>query len=252
MHAPGSYNFHDADNKVLRNFTYVLNVCGLAKKPSRSCINGTAPAYQTSARGECVALGDSVENSVWSLLDAEDPTKGVALTYFNGTYCSAFNKQRSIKIRFVCENRMKIPATTVNEKECQYTVTMATEFGCPTECARPGAQVCGSNGFCGYDTDKKAPGCFCDYGWAGESCTSSSGSQGTSKPGCDGVCVALIFVFLLLLGLIAAGIVILMRVRKMNELNIRFAALAEDLNPDGEGDETFELQDGAGDLGDDE
>merc|ERR1719235_2206050 len=72
-----SYNFHDADNQVLRNFTYVLNVCGLAKKPSRSCINGTAPAYQTSARGECVALGDSVENSVWSLLDAEDPTKGV-------------------------------------------------------------------------------------------------------------------------------------------------------------------------------
>lgn len=154
-------------------------------------------------------------------------------------------------IRFVCENRIQFQATTVSEKECHYTVTMATEFGCPSECDRPESQVCGSNGFCGYDTDKKAPGCFCDQGYAGISCLGSSSDGGGSPDNskCDGVCVALIFVFLLLLGLIATSVIILMRVRKMNELNVRFAALAEDLNPNGEGDETFELQDHNEDSG---
>lgn len=250
INRPGqSFYFHDESNAASRNFTYIVNICGELNKPRSTCVREKATAYQIFNDGRCEALGSNLDppNAEWKLLDDIDPTKGLSLTYSHGTYCPTYGVNRSLVINFQCENRI-FTETTVEEKDCVYTITMPTEFGCPSECARPDNKVCGSNGFCGYDTDIKNPKCFCDSGWSGSTCLmKGSGEQdggGSGAQGCDGVCVALIFVFLLLLALIAAAIVILLRVRKMNELNVRFAALAEDLNPDGE--ETFELQDTTG------
>jgi len=263
------YTFRDELTVGNRNYSYALNVCGRAQRPSTLCQNEDplATAYQfdsTNNGGECFRLGSTFDddNAEWSLIDPLAPTKGVKLKYKGGTHCGPpNNKDRSITITFPCYNRDTAADSSffldsrVREKDCDYFINFhPTPSACPLGCTKSsGDTVCGNNGFCGYDSDRDRFACFCDNGWYGESCemrgAPTTETASASAPGCDGVCVALIFVFLLLLGLIATAIVILFRVRKMNELNIRFAALAEDLNPDGE--EAFELQDATRDDDDD-
>eukprot|EP00466_Bigelowiella_natans_P006889 jgi/Bigna1/130049/aug1.10_g4757 len=301
MRANGWYTFRDELTVSNRNYSYALNVCGRAHRPSETLCQNEDPlatAYQfdsTNNGGECFRLGSTFDddNAEWSLIDPLAPTKGVKLKYKGGTHCGPpNNKDRSITITFPCYNRDTMADSSflldsrVREKDCDYFLNFhPTPSACPLGCTKSSGDtvfihdvfsssprallketrqsimfenagldaVCGNNGFCGYDSDRDRFACFCDNGWYGESCemqgAATTEASSASAPGCDGVCVALIFVFLLLLGLIATAIVILFRVRKMNEMNIRFAALAEDLNPDGE--EAFELQDATRDDDDD-
>mmetsp|Transcript_22797 Transcript_22797/g.55361 ORF Transcript_22797/g.55361 Transcript_22797/m.55361 type:complete len:318 (-) Transcript_22797:192-1145(-) len=247
------YIFRDKVTEQQRNYTYALNVCQqLSDRPSMVCSGKPlSTAYQYDNRGECFYLGSNYAeaNATWSLIDKLSPQKGVKLKYSGGEYCPGNSKSRSLTITFPCNNRdnaMQDDDIVVEEKDCDYFINFQpSSAACPTDCPLVSDTVCGVHGFCDYNTDMRKFSCFCDDGWWGETCenqgSQSFDAQTEGSPGCDGVCVALIFVFLLLLGLIVAAVIILLRVRKMNELNVRFAALAEDLNPDGE--DTFELQD---------
>mmetsp|Transcript_8482 Transcript_8482/g.16687 ORF Transcript_8482/g.16687 Transcript_8482/m.16687 type:complete len:312 (-) Transcript_8482:245-1180(-) len=256
-----SWSFGDSvhDSQGVRNYTYRMQICGEVESPNKiaACRDkpATATAWQYDSKGdqgECFRLGSHFDdaNAEWSLIDKEAPEKGIKLTYLNGDYCPYHQKNRSLTVEVVCENRKTIPPAYVEERGgCHYYITLPHQAGCPSTCEISDGQVCGDNGFCGFDTDTHTAKCFCDDGWSGKACSTQGGGDDTvseeGSPGCDGVCVALIFVFLLLLGLIATAVVLLLRVRKLNELNIRFAVLGldQELNPDGLGDETFELQD---------
>uniref|UniRef100_A0A6V3M268 Autophagy-related protein 27 n=2 Tax=Lotharella globosa TaxID=91324 RepID=A0A6V3M268_9EUKA len=254
--ASWTFGDSDHDSQSVRNYTYRIQICGEVESPSKipACKDNlaTATAWQFDSkgdRGECFRLGSHFDdgNAEWSMIDENEPGKGIQLTYFNGDFCPYHQKNRSLTVEIVCENRKTVPPAFVEERgECHYFITLPHQAGCPSTCEISAGQVCGDNGFCGFDTDTHTAKCFCDDGWSGKACSTKGDGESIKEeesPGCDGVCVALIFVFLLLLGLIATAVVLLLRVRKMNELNIRFAALGEELNPDGLGDETFELQD---------
>ena len=53
---------------------------------------------------------------------------------------------------------------------CEYTLTIFSSYGCPSECNRYDNQICGGNGLCGYDFMSLKPKCFCFYGYSGDDC----------------------------------------------------------------------------------
>jgi len=130
-----------------------------------------ATAYQYDNREECFRLGDDFtnENAEWSLIDEQNPTKGVKLKYKNGTYCPGNSKYRSLTISFPCNNRDRATAeydSRVVEIDCEYFINFGpTSAGCPLGCRISGDTVCGLHGFCGYDSDRDIFSCFCDQGW---------------------------------------------------------------------------------------
>jgi len=206
-----------------------------------------ATAFQLKNDGSdfCKRLGGSLDDDEMSfkLLDSDDPSKGLALTYTNGSKCSS-GKSRTFTVQFKCANR-QASENRVEElpSKCEYVLEYPHVLGCPTECARGlGYNVCSDHGFCGMDTDLKTPACFCDRGFYGTDC-SLEGKESNGGSSCDGVCVALAFVLVFLTILLGVTIFTLVKVRKLNDMNIRFHALSESFVPGG--DDGFELEDTA-------
>lgn len=99
-----------------------------------------------------------------SLLDQEDPSKGIALTYY-GAYCHTPMVQRKFRIELECADKLSpIPTSALEYEHCSYTVTMPSVYGCPLECPVADRALCGGNGHCSYDIDKGAARCFCNHG----------------------------------------------------------------------------------------
>jgi hypothetical protein len=245
-----SYRVRDLIDSVERNYTYVFNVCENALPPvplceSRPSGSGPGPAFQLFNDGKCKRLGKDKDSMKWDLIDKEDPTRGVQLTYLQGDKCEIHPElDRSMTIKFICSSRWgKVPDRKVGEENCQYELEFETIFGCPLECPFSGRQLCGGHGFCDFDNDLNAPRCFCEQNWHGADCA-VEGEEETA--GCGGVCVALVFVLLLLLGLLAAAGVIYYRVHKLDALNLRFGELTTSFSAGASGgmgaeEETFSL-----------
>ncbi|GAB5368384.1 hypothetical protein AAMO2058_001314600 [Amorphochlora amoebiformis] len=219
----GGYTFQDVGDPKVRDYMYKINVCGLTRHPNGNCTEEFSVAYQYEPGG-CLSLGRDFTDQYASfeLLDPRLPTRGVALKYTGGDskYCKG-KKNRTMTIRFVCENRehkMDPIRSAVSELDCDYFITVKTPHACPIDCDRKSSKVCGEKGFCAYDTDKLAPACFCDSGWHGEGCmlTGEDGDKTSmdNSNACDGVCIALIFVFLLLIGLLVAGVFVLVTLKQ--------------------------------------
>lgn len=228
-----SYHVKDSRDTVENNYTYVFNVCGYADSPDRDCDvtvsgAGPAPAFQVfdSNKG-CHRLGQiGREYAKWSLLDQDDPTYGVALTYLGGDSCDGGRLNRSMTLKFVCSSSWgNTPNAKVEENECSYMLEFQTVFGCPQECPFVDRKMCGGFGFCGMDTDNDAPRCFCNEGRTGVDCMTMLAD--VDQGGCNGTCIALIFVVLLLVSLLIAGGVIWYRVNKLAKLNIKFGELSD-------------------------
>lgn len=162
--------------QVESNFTYIFNICGTVSTgvPDK-CKNlqdiGTAAALQINTRDTydtsddyCYVVGKYSETSTkMQLLDQQDPTKGIKLTYF-GSFCSG-NDQRKFNIEMSCADKMNpVPTHALEYTHCVYTITMPSVYGCPLECPVSNRHLCGGNGHCAYDEDKGAARCFCNYG----------------------------------------------------------------------------------------
>lgn len=232
------YYVEDLYDSVERNYTYVFNVCDDAAVPSRKCSEsvagtGPAPAFQVFDNDDtCFRLGNSFMNVNYSLLDVNDPTQGVAVTYLNGDPChfSAGNLtiNRTLTLKFKCsESWGKIPENRIAEDMCKYELTFDTVYGCPVQCPFVNRKLCGGNGFCGMDNDAKSPRCFCNEGLGGPDCTLNLKDV---KGPCDGTCVALILMVILLSVLLVAGFVILHRAIKMAKLNVKFGTFDDSIN----------------------
>lgn len=163
-------------NKVEQNYTYVFNVCGaVSGNVPQGCkaVAGysSAGALQIDRRGTsspdddyCYLVGTYGQATTKvTLLNSEDPTKGLAVTYY-GQYCVGGN-QRRFNIDLICADKLSpIPQHALELEPCVYTVTMPSVYGCPLECPVANRHLCGGNGHCAYDEDKRGARCFCNRG----------------------------------------------------------------------------------------
>lgn len=160
-----------------QNYTYVFNICGTvntAQVPDK-CKTlpdiSAAGALQINTRGTYDANDDycymagkySAENTKVAALDPEDITKGIKISYY-GAFCSG-GVQRQFNIEMGCADKLNaVPTHALEYSHCVYTVTMPSIYGCPLECPVSNRHLCGGNGHCAYDNDKKAARCFCNNG----------------------------------------------------------------------------------------
>eukprot|EP01083_Nonionella_stella_P141816 437633_1 len=145
-------------------------------------ITNTAWAYQVQYDLQnnpiaCWALSNDDEDpSEWSLLDADDPSIGIQITYTNGDYDDSIlcKSNRKLHIRFECEDEThhdipyEIPLYEYNP--CEYTLSVSSQYGCPVECKLYNNQLCSSHGLCGYDDSNSAPRCFCFNQYTDDDC----------------------------------------------------------------------------------
>lgn len=155
------------------NYTYIFNVCGPVNSqiPPKCPTSGGAAALQVNQRGTiseeddwCFMVGRYEENTKLELLDPEDPTVGLKLSYF-GDVCSSTGKQRQFQISLGCADKLAaVPNSALEFDTCVYTVDMPSVYGCPLECGIANRKLCGGNGYCSYDTDAGSARCFCNKG----------------------------------------------------------------------------------------
>ncbi|CAM9684510.1 unnamed protein product, partial [Ectocarpus fasciculatus] len=204
-----------------QNFTYVFNICGAVAAgipdACRANVKASSAALQVNYNDLdsptddwCYAVGDYADGETQlQLLDHSDPTKGVFLEYF-GDQCKKTGKQRRFRIEMPCEDRLNpIPTSALELEHCVYTILVPSVYGCPKECPVAERQLCGGNGHCHYDYDSNSAHCFCNKGYSGANCmtTSSSSDELNYSPALLGLIITL-FIIIALLG---AGLGLMIR-----------------------------------------
>jgi hypothetical protein len=91
---------------------------------------------------------------------------------------------RSLRIEFQCEaNTEPLPQfEQVSEDNfCEYSFTMQTIHGCPTQCAKTNGKICNDIGKCAWDHDEESVRCACsqDSGLSEEAAVAISGQHDT-------------------------------------------------------------------------
>lgn len=222
------YTVEDGDlpcttHVVEKNYTYIFNICGVvASGVPEVCSTlsglGTAGAIQIDKRATidptddwCYIVGAySDKTSEMRLLDEEDPTKGLKLTYY-GDYCNTPRVQRQFNIELSCDDRLNpVPLHALEYSHCVYTVQIPSVYGCPLECPVAQRKLCGGNGHCAYDRDKGAARCFCDRGWFGTDCSSSSDAASASSS-YSPVLLGLIITLFIIIGVLVGAVVLMVR-----------------------------------------
>lgn len=138
----------------------------------------------------------------WKLLDEDDPTGGVSLTYKNGELCDG-TLMRSLTINLLCKDEEDVPDRVVVEQDCHYTVEYPTLMACPLQCPLgvTNRQLCSGHGRCEFDALAGHPRCLCNEGYFTADCSSQGSTR--SRQSCDGTCGAMIFLMIVLLIFIA-------------------------------------------------
>jgi len=230
-----SYKTKDLFDSSQRNYTYWYNVCGDSDIPPgcgpTNAGSGVAPAFQVRSDGRCNRLSNSSSNSQFTLIDDQDPTKGIQLTYFGGDRCSdprVTNLRRTFTIKFLCADHVgEQPDARVTESAtCSYVLQFKTVFGCPLECGFASRKMCGGHGLCALDTITNKPRCFCNSGKTGLDCTEDV--TPVSSQSCDGICMWLSSVVVILSILIALVAYLLWHARKLEKLNLRYTNVPDD------------------------
>eukprot|EP00939_MAST-03C_sp_MAST-3C-sp1_P000350 g350.t1 len=173
-------------------------------------MTGPAPAYQVSrVHDACWRLGNSDSNIEWTLLDENDPARGVVLNYKGGNQCKNSDNEyirRELKIAFECANDItNVPDQEVIEETelCVYEIVVPSIYGCPKECGVKDRELCNNKGVCGYDRSVSRSRCFCVDGWGGTDCGSEVASSSSSSSSDSATVGVLVFVCILLVGLTA-------------------------------------------------
>ena len=159
--------------------TYLFNVCGVIEGPTPAAcesLNGlqSASALILDDRGTLdtnddycylISTYDPWDQSsvAESLLDAENPSIGMKITYF-GAYCSN-EARKQFDIHLNCSDTL-IPVVedAVEYEHCKYSVTLHSIHSCPLECSVSNLHLCGGNGRCGYDGNAGVAQCMCNEG----------------------------------------------------------------------------------------
>jgi len=215
----GAYTVIDGDipctKQVESNYTYYFNICGTVvgnvpiKCRPLPGISG-ASALQVNERGSksefddyCFIAGSYVESTTTlDVIDSQDPTKGLKLTYL-GDSCSN-GSPRKFHIELQCADRLNpVPTHALELAPCEYTVTMPSVYGCPLECPVSNRKLCGGNGHCAYDYDSNKAKCFCNHGYEGSDCntvTSTASPPLNYSPALLGLIITLFIIIAILVG----------------------------------------------------
>jgi hypothetical protein len=142
-------------------------------------------------RGALYALRSNLK---WSLIDDTNPQRGVVLEMEGGDVCKGSGGEtpvataaRSLRIAFQCEsNTEPLPhfETVTEDNFCQYSFTLQTIYGCPTQCAKTDGKICNDVGKCAWDHGEEAVRCACTDLGVSDQHNSNFG------PYCDQVCKA--------------------------------------------------------------
>lgn len=156
----------------------------------------------------CYVAGVFDSTAKLEVLDQQDPTKGLRMTYY-GDYCHNPPVQRTFKVELLCADKLNpIPTHALEYSHCEYTVTLPSVYGCPLECPVADRQLCGGNGHCHYDNDKSSARCFCNHGYEGKDCmTKTKEEELNYSPALLGLIITLFVV----IGLLVAGILLMIR-----------------------------------------
>lgn len=221
------YQVEDGDipctKQVEQNYTYVFNVCGtvpgiIPKKCKAVQGYAAAGALQINTRGTpsddddyCYVAGTYADKTTsLTLLNNDDPTNGVKLTYL-GNMCGN-GKPRIFDVEMTCEDRLNpVPLHAFEVAPCHYSIKMPSVYGCPVECPVANRRLCGGNGHCAYDEDKAGARCFCNHGYTGSACTDSDSSDSINY---SPALLGLIITLFIIVGLL--GVSVIYMVRQMN------------------------------------
>ena len=163
-----------------------MNICSEVDPreiPDECDGKGSGGAFQVAQEyNVCYKLGGSKAN--YSLIDADDPTRGLSLTYSGGDACGSVD--RTFRVDLVCKDKIANLPDRFDEFVheytnwvCHYSMELETIWGCPRECeiglnTRGELALCSGNGVCAFDSHRGAPGCFCFGDWDGSDCSTVS------------------------------------------------------------------------------
>lgn len=181
------YNWRDPTDFETTNSTYTFNVCANVNFPPSSCANQASPAYQVTNNGGgsvCYDLGIDlnklgVTKATWALIDPNDPSAGVALTYRSSLSSSGCppGVSRSFTLEMGCaKGPVPQPGETtqfamVDETDiCNYRAHSWSVAGCPLQCPVVNGLLCAGNGVCRTDASINATRCFCYDNWTEKDC----------------------------------------------------------------------------------
>lgn len=163
---------------------------GLGRSLPQCWIAGTYDGYHDDAH--------------YKLLDSNDPTVGVSMTYRSGDACRKNNAVRTTTIDVYCDNVSPPYVEDATEPSyCQYHLIVRSTYGCPKECPVTKDGLCNGHGKCMYDTSRKESYCYCNKGYSGSSCTKDSGDGEESYDGYSvqlALTIVLLIITLALLG----------------------------------------------------
>lgn len=221
-----SYHIRDGDIPCTPEheptYSFMWNLCArvtqVTMPPADVCNSdqrGAAIQYldrKSDGYKECHVIGrysEKMEANEFSLLASHDPSQGVSMMYPYGEKCPN-GMLRSATIDVMCDNVEMVIDSAQEPSKCQYHMVMRSWYGCPTECPITGNGLCNSHGHCSYDTQAKAPYCYCNQGWSGPACDVSGGLgfASSSSPGATqhnlqvGLLVALTVIAILLIAVV--------------------------------------------------
>jgi len=201
------------------SFSYVWNLCAPVTSASvpGACSNmgksGVALQYlQLDSFSDCYIIGryDATrDDSHFRLLEPSDPTKGVSLIYATGERCDPKDPKgamRSTTIDVQCANTKTMVLSANSPGACQYHLSMKSYYACPVQCPVTDNGLCNSHGHCAYDSNKKTPYCYCNDGWYGADCSSTTAPKPAATSAFDGrsvqigLMVTLLVVMLAMIG----------------------------------------------------
>lgn len=226
---------------------YAWNFCSDIPKSllPKPCVKkgktGAALQFSNDSSKEdlCNVIGEYDRNEdtdkMYSLLDPNDPSKGISITYKSSHICaSSTNKNRTAVLEITCDNvqGVVISAGETGLKPCESNLRMKSYYGCPLECPISTNGLCDSHGHCAYDTNLKQAYCFCNIGYSGSSCSSRQSSNNDSTYNGYSAQLGLIITLLLLaLGLMGAIIVLSLKVGEFRQQQFLVSSGADSYKP---------------------
>ena len=193
-----SYEIHDGDipctPETEPTYSFMWNLCEKvtnASVPQNICHGkrGAAMQYLNRTDGwtECHVIGKydaTQDDSHYTLLDSDDPSKGVSIKYAAGEKCPS-GVLRTATIDLQCADTRAEVVSALEPQVCQYHMVMRSYYGFPVQCPITSNGLCNSHGHCHYDGKLKQPYCYCNWGYSGNDCstyvaTALAGSAGAS------------------------------------------------------------------------
>ena len=145
-----SYRLFDGDIPCTTDieepsFNYAWNFCKDITKATvpdacSSLGKSTGVALQWLEIGEdkdCYIIGhyDATQDDLYySLLDNQDPSKGISMKYPSGENCKGTRIPRSATIDIQCSNTPYKIISAQEPSSCSYHLVMKSYYGCPAVC----------------------------------------------------------------------------------------------------------------------